>query len=140
MALPVSLGIAILGFLPLLIVIWKGRRIQKLKETGVLVTGVVEDVIERRGYKGSRYYQGIFQYYVPGRGTIRSSYIFSYGKKPIYARRQSVELYYRKDKPEKFIPKDAKQSKAGLIFTTIIAAVYILLSFFLYGFIKNSGS
>lgn len=139
MALPVSLSIAVLGFLPLLIVIWKGRRIKKLKETGVLVTGVVEDVIERRGYKGSRYYQGIFQYYVPGRGTMRSSYIFNYGKKPIYTRRQSVELYYRKDKPEKFIPKDKKIGKTALIFTIVIAAAYIILSFFLYGFIKNSG-
>lgn len=138
MALYISLGIALLGFLPLLIVLWKWRRIKKLKETGVLVTSVVEDVIERRGYKGSRYYQGIFQYYVPGRGTIRSSYIFSYGKKPIYARRQSVEIYYWKDKPEKFIPKDAKMGKIGLIFTLIIAAAYIVLSFFLYSTIKGS--
>jgi hypothetical protein len=140
MAVYISLGIAVLGFLPLLIVVWKWRRIKKLKETGILVTGVVEDVIERRGYKGSRYFQGIFQYFVTGRGTVRSSYIFSYSKKPIYTRRQSVELYYRKDKPEKFIPKDAKQGKAVLIFTGIIAVAYIVFAFFIYDLIKNTGA
>ncbi len=122
MSFYISFGIGLLGFLPLLIVLWKNRRIKKLKETGVLVTGVVEDIIERRGYKGSRYYQAIIQYYVAGRGTIRSSYVFSYGgKKPLYTRVQSVELYYRKDKPEKFIPKDAKPNKIVLAFVIIFA-------------------
>jgi len=139
MSFYISLGVGLLGFLPLLIVLWKHQRIKNLKKTGILVTGVVEDIIERRGYKGSRYYQAIIQYYVPGRGTIRSSYVFSYGgKKPLYARRQSVELYYRKDKPEKFIPKDAKPGKAILIFVIVIALVYIVLSFLLYDTIKNT--
>lgn len=140
MASYISLIIAVLGFIPLLIVLWKRSRIKKLKQTGDLVTGVVEDVIERIGAKGSRYHHVIIQYRVFGNRTLRGTYVYAGSRKrPLYLPRQSVELYYDKNKPEKFIPKNGGNYTVALVLTILFAIAYCVLAFFLYNYIKNPG-
>ena len=140
MAFYISLTIAVLGFIPLLIVLWKQGRIKKLKQTGDLVTGVVEDVIERIGSKGNRYYHVIIQYRAFGNRTLRGTYVYAGSRKrPLYLPRQSVELYYDKKKPEKFIPKNSGDYTIALVLTTLFAIGYIVLAFCLYNYIKNPG-
>ena len=140
MELFLAFTIGVLGLIPMGIVLWKRYRVKQLKQTGVLVTGVVEDVIERQGYKGSRYYQAIIQYYVPGRGTMRGSFIFGYSRRrPLYTRMQSVELYYDKNKPARFIPKQGNNYTAALILTAIMAVAFLVLCYFLVDFLRNQG-
>jgi uncharacterized protein DUF3592 len=130
--------LAVLGFIPVGIVLWKRFRIKQLKQTGVLVTGVVEDVIVRQGYKGSRYCQAIIQYYVPGWGTLRGSFIFGYSRRhPLYARMQSVEIYYDKNKPARFTLRKGDTYTAALIFTAIFATAILVLCYFVADFIIN---
>lgn len=132
--------IGVLGLVPLAMVLWKRYRVNQLKQNGALVTGVVEDVIERTGYKGSRYYQAIIQYYVPERGTLRGSFIFAYSRKrPLFQRMQSVELYYDKNKPARFTPKHGNNYIPALILTGIMGAGFLVLSYFLVSFIRNLG-
>lgn len=132
--------IGLLGFLPLFIVLWKRRSINNLKEKGDRVTGVVEDIKEYTGYRGSRYYKALIRYTVFGGRTIFGTYTYSSSrKKPLFIRGELTEVYYSKTKPERFIPKKVSGSIAALVFTIIMAAGYIVLSFFLYRFIKNGG-
>jgi len=132
--------LAVLGFVPMGIVLWKQYHVKQLKQTGVLVTGVVEDVIVRQGYKGSRYCQAIIQYYVPGWGTLRGNFIFGYSRRhPLYTRMQSVELYYDKNKPTRFTPKRGNNYTPALILTTIMAAAILVFCYFLVDFIRNTG-
>jgi hypothetical protein len=132
--------LAVLSLVPMGIVLWKRYRIKQLKETGILATGVVEDVIERQGYKGSRYYQAIIQYYAEGRGTMRGSFIFGYSRrKPLYTRMQSVELYYDKNKPSRFTPKHGNNYTPALILTAIMAVAFLVFCFFVADYLKNPG-
>lgn len=140
MAGTISIIFAALGFLPLLIVLWKKRRIKKLRETGDLVTGVVEEVYERRGLKGNKYYQAVIQYPVFGRGQLRGVYTYSSNRThQLFIKGQRTDIYYDKNKPEKFIPKDVPFNNVFLIFTVIIAIGYLVIGYFLYGFLKKEG-
>jgi hypothetical protein len=138
LALPVSIGIAILGFVPLFIVLWKRHRINKLKNTGDRVTGIVEEIKRYTGYKGNTYYRALIRYTAFGGQTLHGIYTYSCSRKrPLFIRGEHVEIYYSKAKPEKFVPKKGSQNTIALIFTIIMAAGYIVISCFLYGFIKN---
>lgn len=129
---------AVLGFIPLLMVMWKRRQIKQLKQNGILVTGVVEDIIASRGYKGAINYHAIIQYYAEGRGTIRGSYRYSHsGKRPLFARRQSVELYYDKNKPGKFTPKDGYTYTPALVGFALMAAAFLALSLAIINYITR---
>jgi hypothetical protein len=132
--------LAVLSLVPMGLVLWKRNRVQQLKEKGILVTGVVEDVIERQGYKGSRYYQAIIQYYVEGRGTMRGSFVFGYSRRrPLYTRMQSVELYYDKNKPSRFTPRRGNNYTPALILTAIMAAAFFVFCYFLADYLRNPG-
>jgi hypothetical protein len=132
--------LAVLSLIPMGIVLWKRYRVKQLKETGILVTGVVEDVIERQGYKGSRYYQAIIQYYVQGRGTMRGSFIFGYSRRqPLYTPMQSVELYYDKNKPTRFTPKKGNNYTPALILTSAMAMAFLVFCYFLVAYLRNPG-
>ena len=140
MAGTITIIIVALGFLPLLIVLWKKHRVKKLKETGDLVTGVVEEVYERRGLKGNKYYQAVIQYPVFGKGQLRGIYTYSSNRtNKLFTRGQRTAIYYDKNKPEKFIPKDVPFNNVFLLFTIIIAIGYLVIGFFLYGFLKKEG-
>jgi hypothetical protein len=140
MALKITLIIGILGFLPLFIVLWKRSRINKLKKYGDLVMGTILEVNEHRGYKGSVYYRALIEYPVFNRSPLQGHYAFA-GRKGLdtFYKGKKLEIVYHKDKPEKFIPNDDIQNKGILIFTLIIAIGYIILSFFLYDFLKAEG-
>jgi hypothetical protein len=139
-ALLISIGIALLGFVPLLIVLWKRTRFFKLKNTSNQVTGVVEDIKEYTGYKGSRYFKALIRYTAFGGKTFHGVYSYSCSdKRLLFIRGEQVEIYYSKTKPEKFVPKKGSKNTVALVVTIIMAAGYIVISFFLYGFIKNGG-
>lgn len=135
-----SIIFAILGFIPLLIVLWKRHRIKRLKQTGILVTGVVEDIIASRGYKGIINYRAIIQYYVEGRGTMRGVYAYSYsGNRPLFTRMQSVELYYDKNKPDKFTPREGNTYTPALVMTAVMAAAFLALSIAIINYLIHQG-
>lgn len=135
------IGIALLGFLPLVIVLWKRKRVRKLFKTGELVSGEVMELNEFAGFKGSVYYKAIIRYPVAGQGMLQSSYSFTGTRlQTLFAKGQHVSLFYDKEKPQKIIPKDAPHNKVLLVFTIIIAIVYCILCFFLYDFINNQGA
>lgn len=135
-----SITFAVLGFIPLLIVLWKRHRIKQLKQNGIHVTGVVEDIIASRGYKGIINYQAIIQYYVEGRGTMRGVYSYSHsGNRPLFTRKQSVELYYDKNKPEKFTPKEGNTYTPALVMTAVMAAAFLALSIAIINYITHQG-
>jgi hypothetical protein len=137
-ALSISIGIALLGFVPLLIVMVKRSRINKLRKTGDRVTGIVEDIKEFRGYKGGTHFKALIRYTAFGGKTFHGTYSYSYsGKRSLFTQGEQIEIYYSKTNPEKFIPKKGSRNNVALIFTIIMAVGYIFISYFLYGFIQN---
>lgn len=140
MALNVAIAIAALGFLPLVIVLWKRRRVRNLVEKGHYVSGRILEVYTHRGHKGNTYYRALIEYPVFNRAPLQRFYTFS-GKKglEIFYKGRWIELYYDKEKPERFIPKEASKNNGFLVFAIIIAIVYIALCFFLYDFMKKEG-
>lgn len=140
MALKISFFIALLGFLPLLIVWWKRRRIHRLVTKGDIVTGTVLEVYKRIGYKGSVYYQALIEYPVFNQRPEQGTYSFS-GKKnlDIYYKGNRIEICYDKKKPKRFVPKQAAQHKVMLVVGIVFAVLYIVLSFFLYDWLKGEG-
>ncbi len=137
----IIISIGFLGFVPLLIVLWKRRSVRRLKQTGERVTGMVEQVVERTGFKGVRYFQAVIGFPI-GSGSIhRGVFTFSSHKRlSLFSTGQPVDVYFDRDKPQKFIPAELPQSPAPLIFTIILAIVYVVLCFFLYDFIKSGGA
>lgn len=140
MALKITIGIALLGFLPLLIGLWKRRRIRNLVEKGDRVMGTVLDITTHRGHKGSTYYRALIEYPVFLQAPLQRYYTFA-GKKGLnlFYRGNKVEIYYDKNKPERFIPKEMSNSNFLLVFGIIMAVIYLLISYFLYGYIKGQG-
>ncbi len=139
MATWIVVGIALLGFIPLLIVLWKRQRVKKLVENGEHVTGVVEDIQEHMGYKRTRSFRVLIRYNAGGLSIPGVYKYTSYNRLPLFETGKPVAVIYNRDKPEKFIPRDVPQNKGLLIFTIIIAVVYIVLCFFLYDFMKKEG-
>ena len=138
-AIWITIGIGILGFLPLLIVLWKRKRVREMKEQGVLTTGIVDRIEERMGFKGSRYYLVYIRYTAQGQPIISTYTFMAYKILPIFAVGAEVAIYYNPKKPGKFLPRDVPQSNAMLIFGIVIAVAYIVISFFLYDFLKENG-
>lgn len=140
MALLISIGIGLLGFLPLFIVLWKRHRAIQLVTKGDVVTGTVLDVYERRGHKGNVFYHAIIQYPVFNQAPIQGTYIFT-GKKRLntYYKGRRLEICYDKNKPKRFIPKEGTPKKGMLIFGIVFGIVYIVLAVCLYNFMKEQG-
>ncbi len=133
--------IAALGFVPLLLVLLKRRRNRQLRISGECVTGIVEQVQERVGFKGARYYQAQIRYGIGGGVIQRSIYTFTSSRRlALFSKGQPVELYYDRDNPKKFILKDIPDNPALLIFTIIIAIGYLVICYFLQDFIKTSSN
>ncbi len=129
--------IGLLGFVPLGIVLWKRRIVQKMIQTGERVTGMVEQVEERRGIKGARYFQAVIRYPIGSGNIHRGVYTFSSNKRlPLFKTGQPVDVLFDRDKPHKFIPADLPRSPVALIFTIILAIGYIIICFFLYDFMN----
>ncbi len=129
----IIISIGFLGFVPLLIVLWKRRNVQRMIQTGERVTGMVEQVEERHGFKGARYFQAVIRYPIGSGNIHRGVYTFSSSKRlSLFKTGQPLDLYIDRDKPQKFIPADLPQSPAALIFTIIVAIAYIVICFFLY--------
>ena len=140
MEITLSIVLGLLGSVPLVIVLIKQRRVNKLRKTGIPVSAVVEDIIETRGYKGVSNFQVIVQYFVSGRGTMRSSFNFSYsGKQPLYRRMESVEIFYDKNKPERVITKKGNNYTVALVLSAIMAAAFLALSVALIRYLLNMG-
>lgn len=135
----ITIGIGILGFLPLLIVMWKQKRVRKMKEQGVLTTGVVERIEERMGFKGSRYFLVHIRYTVEGRPVTGTYTFLAYKNLPLFTPGAAIEIYYDPEKPGKILPRDVPQSNAMLIFGIVFAIGYLVICYFLYGFLKENG-
>lgn len=132
-------AIAVLGFIPLLIVLLKRRRNRQLRLSGECVSGMVEKVEERVGFRGSRYYQAQIRYGIGGGVVQRSIYTFaSSRKRALFTVGQPLELYYDRDHPKKFILKDIPDSPGLLIFTIIIAVGYLVICYFLQDLLRSS--
>jgi hypothetical protein len=138
MALRISIFVGVLGFLPLLIVLIKRKRRWDLVTKGDLVTGTVVEVYERRGYKGSVYYQAVIQYPVFNQAPMQRTYMFT-GKKSLayFYKGRRLDICYSKKKPMRFVPKEMWKNNGFVSFAVIIAVVYIALAFFLYGYMKG---
>ena len=129
----IIISIGFLGFVPLLIVLWKRRSVRKLKQSGERVTGIVEQVEERIGFKGARYFQAVIRYPIGSGNIYRGVYTFSASKRlSLFTTGQPLDVYFDRDKPQKFIPADLPQSPAALILTIIVAIAYIVICFCLY--------
>ncbi len=134
----IVIGIGFLGLIPMLLVLWKHQQVKKLIQTGELVTGLVEDIQERHGLKGNRYYLAMIRYTPIGRSTIRGAYYFTAARHlPLFVKGSQVDLYYNKEKPEKFILVDIRRGKGFLVFTIILAVAYLAICFFLYEVINK---
>jgi hypothetical protein len=140
MVFKISIGIAILGLVPLLIVLWKRKRIKNLVTKGDIVTGTVLEVNKFRGYKGNVYYQALIEDPVFNQGLMRGNYAFS-GQKglQLFYKGRRIEVFYDKKKPKRFIPKEALSNPALYIITIIIAVGYLVLSYFLYNWLTGQG-
>lgn len=136
MILP-SIIVGLVGFIPLAIVLYKRSRINKLKKHGTYVTGVVQDIIERRGYKGITYSKAIIQYPVRGGSPMINNFNYSSGQtKKLLTRGQQVEVVYDNNL-KRFTLTILPDNIPILVFTIIIAIVYIAMCFLLYNSIKN---
>ena len=129
----IIISIGFLGFVPLLIVLWKRRSVQRIIQYGERVTGIVENVEERIGFKGARYFQAVLRYPIGSGNTHRGVYAFSSFKRLFLLRTgYPVDVIIDRDKPQKFILADLPQSPAALIFTIIVVIAYIVICFCLY--------
>lgn len=133
-AFALSLATAILGWLPLLIAIYKYRRTAQLLATGLQATGFIEELHTRRGLKGATYYDTLVDFPAAS-GRQRHYYTFSARKyKTILAKGNTVTVTYDPRKPKRFAIKEIPLTKTLIIFTTIFAVIYLVLAFFLYDF------
>lgn len=134
----IAIFIGLLGFLPLAIVLFKRNKIRKLKANGTYVSGVVTNHYQTRGYKGVIYYHAVIQYPVRGGAPLVRNFKYA-GHKNLLSTGQQVEVVYDNDNPEKFTLTILPENKAMLIFTAIIAVVYIFICFKLYETMKDAG-
>ena len=138
MALNITLLIGVLGFLPLFIFLWKRSRINKIKKHGDLVTGTILEVYEFRGYKGSVYYKAVIEDPVFNQAPIQGQFPFA-GKKGLstYYKGKRIEIFYDKNKPKKFVPKEYKMSTGILIFTLLTALFVVFAAFKIYHMLET---
>jgi len=138
MAAYLVFGIALPGLIPLLLAVWKRHRIRKLLTEGDSVTGKILQVTTHRGHKGSVYYRAFIEYPVFDRAPIQTSYAFV-GKKNLqkFYEGRDLEICYSKEKPERFIPREAAHYSGILIFGIVFAIIITTLCVFLYYSVKS---
>ena len=108
-----------------------------MRDTGAQTTGLVEELSQRRGAKGGIYYRALIHFKAAG-STQRSYYSFSGApNKNILEKGNRVTIIYNPNKPKRFIITEVPHSNALLIITAIIAAVYIVIAFLLYDYIRQ---
>lgn len=131
------ISIALLGFVPMLLLLWKRRRVTQLLQTGKRVTGQVEQLELRRGFKGVVYYRAVIRYPVNSGNVRRGIYIFSSSREQRTLQPgQPVELVFHPSKPEKFIPVDQPLSLVPLYLTAIFAIGLLVLCYLIYKYIN----
>ncbi len=112
--------IIVIGFIPFFIILYRMRKVIKLKETGVKVMATVTEI---KGYRSRSMNSVIIEYDIPGTNTFCRKEI-NVGGSP-YQIGQQLPLYYKKDNPLEMQLDSGKSFIILIIFTLILAAFAI---------------
>jgi hypothetical protein len=111
----VLIGLAAFGYLPLLIVLWRRRRVRRLLDGGTRTVATVQTVFYvRRSHTDIVHY--VFLDSITGRQYAGSLTI----KHGVYKIGDSIETYYDPGNPKRNTVKGAWASKAFILFVLII--------------------
>lgn len=133
----IAAGIALAGAIPLLLALYRNKRINQLQTEGARTHGFVEELQERRGIRGGVYYRALINF--PAHGTRQRQYYYlrTGRHKHLLAKGNQVTVIYQPGKPKRFIIAEVPQSNALLIITAILALLYVVIACVLYNYLRN---
>lgn len=125
-------GLILIGFMPLMIVIFKISKVKKMKRLGVKTTGIVKDVPmgTLRGLN-----RVMIEYEVKESGIIISKEITVAGLP--YKEGDILPVYYDKSNPDDMLLDSGSGFIFLLIFTILIAAFVIAACYMIYSGIQS---
>ena len=127
----VLIGVALFGFLPLAIILYKQKRVRKILATGLVAKARVYNV-----YTPSRSAAEIvyYQFYNQEGGVSSGSLTTKTG---LYKTGDVLDVYYLPDNPKRNTVHGAWQSKGLLIFGIVTAAFALFAAYKLWEMVKS---
>jgi len=120
------------GFLPFFIVLYKMKKVQKLKKNGVKTTGIVRGI---SGSPSSKLSRIVIDYFLEGTNQYIRKELTVAGMP--YSVGQELPLYYDPKDPNKMAFDSGKGFIAMIIFTLLIAGFAIAACFLINKSILN---
>ena len=121
-----------LGFLPFAIVVYKMKRLQRRRKTGVKTNAIVKEIY---GFSYRSINIFLIEYTIAGTGETISKKIPVAGLP--YAIGESLPIIYNPQKPRKILLDAGKSFTPLLVFTLLIAAFVIAACFMINRSIAN---
>ncbi|RZS74564.1 DUF3592 domain-containing protein [Pseudobacter ginsenosidimutans] len=121
------IGIALFGFLPLAIVLYKKRLVKKMLTTGLKAKGTIYNI--RRTLRSPQ--QDIVSYFFHAEDGKRYTGILTTGP-AVYAAGDVLDIYYLRNNPKRSTVKGAWGSPVIFVFVIIIAIAVLFMTYKLY--------
>ncbi|HMK04827.1 MAG TPA: DUF3592 domain-containing protein [Ferruginibacter sp.] len=115
-----------LGFLPFIIVLYKMRRVQRMKREGIKTMAIVRGI---SGSPGAKLSGMVIDYFIEDSNQWMRKQLTVAGMP--YSVGQELPVYYDKKHPHKMVLDPGKGSIVMIIFTLLIAAFVIAACFFI---------
>lgn len=119
----------------ILIMMWViYKRRSRIIKMGLLVSGTVLDIVERRGFKGNKYIMSVIEYHHHLAGKTRVE-LFSSKKNRTNKKGNEVPLYYHSEKPALVALQNDNQMKVAVIVLAALAIFVLTAGIFCIRFL-----
>jgi hypothetical protein len=132
---------ALFGFLPLAIVLYKKRRVDRIVKNGITAKARVYDIrsngplnYDMQTPMRKRLYYVHYTYYGPNMQQLTGVMMVGENK---YNKDDIIDVYYLPDNPRRSTVKGAWQSKGLIVFTALIAAFVVFAAFKIYRMLET---